>query len=208
MSVQIQARDLMMRFGRKVLFRNLSFSIADGEVVAVTGANGSGKSTLVKIMAGLLRPYKGEIELNVGGKRIPFEERALLTGLVAPYLNVYDGFSLRENLQFIARARTLPEAATRIPEVIEQVQLKASADAYVQTYSSGMRQRARFAAALLANPPILLLDEPTSNLDETGKRMVWEVIRAAKADGKLVIVATNEADEAAKCDRRIAVAEN
>lgn len=208
MSVQIQARDLMMRFGRKVLFRNLSFSIADGEVVAVTGANGSGKSTLVKIMAGLLRPYKGEIELNVGGKRIPFEERALLTGLVAPYLNVYDGFSLRENLQFIARARTLPEAATRIPEVIEQVQLKASADAYVQTYSSGMRQRARFAAALLGNPPILLLDEPTSNLDETGKRMVWEVIRAAKADGKLVIVATNEADEAAKCDRRIAVAEN
>lgn len=208
MSVQIQAHDLMMRFGRKVLFRNLSFSIADGEVVAVTGANGSGKSTLVKIMAGLLRPYKGEIELNVGGKRIPFEERALLTGLVAPYLNVYDGFSLRENLQFIARARTLPEAATRIPEVIEQVQLKASADAYVQTYSSGMRQRARFAAALLANPPILLLDEPTSNLDETGKRMVWEVIRAAKADGKLVIVATNEADEAAKCDRRIAVAEN
>ena len=208
MSVQIQAHDLMMRFGRKVLFRNLSFSIADGEVVAVTGANGSGKSTLVKIMAGLLRPYKGEIELNVGGKSIPFEERALLTGLVAPYLNVYDGFSLRENLQFIARARTLPEAATRIPEVIEQVQLKASADAYVQTYSSGMRQRARFAAALLANPPILLLDEPTSNLDETGKRMVWEVIRAAKADGKLVIVATNEADEAAKCDRRIAVAEN
>lgn len=203
--VQFEVRQLGHRFGRRILFRKLSFTGRDGDSVAVTGANGSGKSTLMRILAGVLRPARGEVSLTVDGVPVAPEDRPLQVGMVAPYLNVYDGFSTRENLQFIARVRRLDRTPERIREVLDLVGLAARADDRVETYSSGMKQRVRFAAALLPRPPVLLLDEPTSNLDDRGREMVDRVMAHHLERGGLLLVATNIAGEADKCGARVCI---
>ena len=180
-------------------------TLEGGRTLAVTGANGAGKSTLLKILAGVLRPTKGDVALYRNGQALPAEEHPLQTGLVAPYLNVYDGFSARENLAFLAQARRLPQAPERIEAVLGQVDLAARADDLVGTYSSGMKQRVKYAAALLAEPPLLLLDEPTANLDAAGLAMVERITAYQQEAGRLLIVATNVPAEAARCDAVIRI---
>ena len=203
--VHLVAEHIGHRFGRRVLFRSLAFSLDGGESLAVTGANGSGKSTLLSIVAGLRRPVRGRVRLEDAGTPVPDEERPLRAGLVAPYLNVYDGFSARENLAFIARARRLPEVEQRIQAMLDLVGLADRADDFVAAYSSGMKQRVKFAAALLPAPPLLLLDEPTSNLDEAGRAMVDRVITHQRERGGVLLLATNNREEAAWCDRELCV---
>ncbi len=197
---RLVADNLAKRYGRRVLFRRLSFALEGGKTLAVTGANGAGKSTLLKILAGVLRPSKGGVSLHRNGQALPQEQHPLQTGLVAPYLNVYDGFSARENLAFLAQARRLSFAAQRIEEVLTQVDLAGRAEDLVGTYSSGMKQRVKYAAALLAEPSLLLLDEPTANLDTAGLAMVDRIIGHQQQAGQLLIIATNVPSEAAKCD--------
>jgi heme exporter protein A len=193
------------RFGRLVLFRKLSFTLDGGQSVAITGSNGSGKSTLLRILAGVLTPRAGQVTLTVDGKVVPKEERPLRTGLVAPYFNVYDGLSAHENMAFLAEARQLPDAASRIEAALDQVGLAGRTDDLVGTYSSGMKQRVKYAAALLADPPLLLLDEPSANLDEAGLAMVDRVMAHQRSTEGLLVVATNVAEEAARCDRTVCV---
>ena len=199
------ADHLGKRFGARVLFRRCFFSLEGGQGLAVTGANGSGKSTLLRILAGVLAPSAGGVQLYAGKQEVPPEERSRYAGLVAPYLNVYDDFSARENLAFLARARRLSEAGRRIEAVLEQVALTARADDRVRTFSSGMKQRVKYAAALLAEPPLLLLDEPTSNLDAAGLAMVERVIAYQLTQGRLLVVATNRPEEAARFDQVIRI---
>jgi heme exporter protein A len=193
------------RFGRLVLFRKLSFTLGGGQSVAITGSNGSGKSTLLRILAGVLTPRAGTVTLTVEGEAVPREERTLRTGLVAPYFNVYDGLSAQENLAFLAEARQLSEAAPRIDAALDQVGLAGRTEDLVGTYSSGMKQRVKYAAALLADPPLLLLDEPSANLDEAGLSMVDWVMTHQRSKEGLLVVATNVAEEAARCDRTVCV---
>lgn len=193
------------RFGKRLLFKKMDVVFEGGSTTAIVGSNGSGKSTLVRILAGLMLPTKGDVVLKVDGNEVSREMRPLSCGLVAPYLNVYSGFTPRENLAFIAKARRLPSAELLIESALEQVQLAHRADDPVHTFSSGMIQRVRIATALVSNPPVLLLDEPTATLDVEGENMVHGIIKMAKKEGRIVIVATNEADEAAACERRINV---
>jgi len=191
------------RFGRRVLFRKMDLQLVGGTTTAITGPNGSGKSTLVRILAGVLTPAKGFVELTLEGKKVEDEVRPLQCGLVAPYLNVYDGFSPRENLQFLATVRGFSRRDPRIDEVLERVQLASRADDMVHTFSSGMIQRMRLACALVSDPPVLLLDEPTATLDSDGVSIVRSVIDDALERGKLVLVATNEPREAEACQHRV-----
>lgn len=201
----LTAENVGMRYGRRVLFRQCGFEVTAGQALAITGANGSGKSTLLRILAGVLTPIKGTVTLELYGTQVAAADRPLQTGLVAPYLNVYDGFSARENLQFIAQARQLAHAAERIEAVLELVTLTGRGDDYVGTYSSGMKQRVKYAAALLTEPPLLLLDEPTANLDTAGIAMVERVMGYQRDAGRLLVVATNVADEANRCDATVCV---
>ena len=193
------------RFGKRLLFKKMDVEFKGGTTTAIIGSNGSGKSTLVRILAGLMLPIKGDVVLQVDGKVVSREMRPLSCGLVAPYLNVYSGFTPKENLEFIAKARQLPNAALLIESALDQVQLSLRADDPVHTFSSGMIQRVRIATALVSNPPVLLLDEPTATLDLEGEKMVHSIIESAKKEGRIVIVATNEAEEAAACERSINV---
>lgn len=203
--VTLEATRLGHRFGRNVLFRGLSLRMVGGDAVAITGPNGSGKSTLLHILAGLLRPSAGEVILEVDGQLIEREEQPFRCALVAPYLNVYEGFSVRENLRFIARTRGIGDAESRIAAAIDDVGLDRRADDFVATFSSGMKQRVKFAIAALVEPAVLLLDEPSTNLDAPGRAMVERMMqRQVERDG-ILLLATNDADEAARCDRRLSI---
>lgn len=190
-------------FGTLLLFRRVSFTLRGGESLAVTGANGAGKSTLLRILAGLLSPKAGDVTLSVDGS--PVGDRTLCTGLVAPALDVYDDLTAHENLRFLASARRMQARSDRIESVLDQVGLADRADDPVATYSSGMRQRVKYAAALLAEPPLLLLDEPSANLDAAGRQMVDTIIEQQQAREGLLVVATNRSDEAARHDRSLRI---
>ncbi|MEF8816288.1 MAG: ATP-binding cassette domain-containing protein [Salinibacter sp.] len=192
-------------FGRLLLFRELSLTLHAGETLAVTGANGAGKSTLLRILAGLLTPRTGTATLAVDGDSVPADEHPLRTGLVAPAVGVYEELTARETLRFLARARRVAAPATRINEVLARVGLVGRADDRVETYSSGMRQRVKYAAALLSLPPLLLLDEPVANLDAAGRKMVASITESWRTQGRLLVVATNRPDEAERHDRRLRI---
>lgn len=192
-------------FGSLLLFRRLSFTLEGGDSLAVTGANGAGKSTLLRILAGVLTPRAGTVTLTVDGRGLSDEQHPLHVGLVAPALGLYQQLSARENLAFLARARRRSEADARIDTVLDRVNLLPRADDLVSTFSSGMQQRVKYAAALLSEPPLLLLDEPSANLDAAGRDMVASIVAAQKAQGRLVVVATNRAEEASRHDRQFRI---
>lgn len=204
---RLEAEGLTQRFGRRVLFRELAFDLGPGDSLAVTGRNGAGKSTLLQIVAGVLTPTAGTVRLWLDEQEMEAEDRSLQVGFVAPYLQLYDAFSAEENLAFLAQARRLPEAEARIAAVLDRVGLGARSRDLVGTYSSGMQQRARFAAALLAAPSVLLLDEPTSNLDGAGRQFVETLAESHRAAGGLLLVATNIEAEVALCDRTLSIGE-
>jgi heme exporter protein A len=192
-----------MRFGRRRLFEGLSVEVEPGAPLAVVGPNGSGKSTLLLVLAGVVAPTAGTVRLAVGGRDVPADERPLRVGLVAPALQLYDPLTARENLAFLARARRLPDAASRVDGALDRVGLLARADEPLATFSTGMRQRMRLAAAVLHRPAVLLLDEPGATLDADGRALVAALVAEP---GPVVVVATNDPDEAALCPRRLTLA--
>lgn len=202
---RLETNSLSKRFGSRLLFRQLSISLRGGESLAVTGANGAGKSTLLRILAGVLSPSKGNVRLYIDERPVAREKHPLHVGLVAPYLNVYDGFSPRENLRFIGRARRLEVTVDRIAGTLEMVGLSERMDDPVSTFSSGMKQRVKFAAALLSRPAVLLLDEPRVNLDAAGLAMVERLIDLQQQEGGILVVATNDPHETERHDHVVRI---
>lgn len=182
-------------FNRRVIFKDISFSLSRGDSLAVTGRNGSGKSTLAKILCGLLTPTKGKISLYMNEKEIPAADIHRHIGLVSPYITMYDEFSGMENLLVFAHIRNLGSAADGDPErLLRQFGIYERRNDEVRTYSSGMKQRLKYAAAMLHHPEILILDEPTANLDEEGAATVHKLMRAQTGVG-ILIIATNDAKD-------------
>ena len=201
--IQLSVSGVAKEFSRRTIFRDVSFSLSHGESLAITGRNGSGKSTLVKVIAGLLSPTRGKVEYSDGGKQIEVDELRHHIGLVSPYLQLYDEFSGKENLELLSEIRSgSGEDPARIREVLEMVGLWERKSDFVRTYSSGMKQRLKYAFAILHRPSLLILDEPTSNLDSDGIEMVKRVVGDQKKQGVL-IVATNDSDEAKWCAANI-----
>lgn len=189
-----------MRFGRRRLFEGLSVAVEPGEPLAVLGANGSGKSTMLLLFAGLLAPTGGEARLEVDGEAVPARDVPLTVGYVAPALDLYDALTARETLAFLARARSLPDAAARVAATLARVGLADRADDPVAAFSTGMRQRLRLATALVHDPPVLLLDEPGATLDAAGRDLIASLVAD---DSRVVVLATNDPNEAKLCPRRV-----
>ncbi len=202
----IVARSVGKRFGRRYVFRGVDVRAEPGEVIAITGHNGSGKSTLLRILSGLLTPTEGEVYGLSEGRKLSSENIAHAVGYVAPYVNSYDSFTARENLEFVRRVRRI-DSVQNVDDVLSRVGLAKFADQTVGTYSSGMKQRLRIGLALLHDPAILMFDEPGTNLDAAGRDLVASVVMQQKASGRVVILATNSEHEAAMCDREISMTE-
>jgi heme exporter protein A len=202
-SMTVTLAGVTKEFNRRSIFRDISFSLASRDSLAITGRNGSGKSTLVKIICGLLSPTRGAVEYSLEGKRIAQEEISNHIGLVSPYLQLYDEFSGVENLELLSKIRSgLALRNGRIDEVLKGVGLWERRRDFVRTYSSGMKQRLKYAFAVMHEPDILILDEPTSNLDSDGIEMVRRAV-SEQLKGSILVVATNDAEEATWCARKL-----
>lgn len=195
--------DISREFNRRSIFRDVSFSLASGDSLVITGRNGSGKSTLVKIVCGLLSPTRGTISYTCDDRLIEQDNVRNHIGLVSPYLQLYDEFTGIENLELLSKIRSdkVLEAG-RINEVLNIVGLWDRRNDFLRTYSSGMRQRLKYAFALVHKPEILILDEPTANLDADGIEMVLRSVEEQKRVG-ILIVATNDAEEGKWCKAKI-----
>lgn len=176
------------RYGERVVVRDLSFVAEPGRVTGFLGPNGSGKSTTMKIMLSLAAPDEGRVLI---GDR-PYADLPRPSAVVGALLEsnaFHPGRSGRNHLRIIAEAQGVPRA--RVEEVLELVDLTAAAGRRVGTYSLGMRQRLGFAGALLGDPPVLILDEPTNGLDPLGIHEMRDLLRARAARGHTVLVSSH-----------------
>lgn len=170
--------------------------------VAVLGANGAGKSTLLRIVAGLLKPTRGSLELRLDGKSIAPAARRDVVGYASPELSFYDELTVAENLLFVAEARGLDDREGRVRKALERVGLVPREHDRVAALSSGMKQRLRLAFAVLHEPAVLLLDEPGSHLDEPGRALTESIVAAHRETG-LVLLATNDPRETTLADSKL-----
>ena len=184
--------------GRTVL-RDINCTANAGDVIGVLGTNGSGKSTLVKIIAGVLRPDSGHVNLSIDGVVITAESRRAACGFVAPYLSLYQEFTPREHVQLHAQLHGVTVSQQHIMQTLERVQIDHRANDRISTFSSGMKQRVALACAIILSPPLLLLDEPGSTLDDAGRFICETIIREQQERGGITIVATNDQRETHLC---------
>ena len=198
--VSLAVRDLAKTYGRRGIFRGVNFDLSAGQSLAVTGPNGSGKSTLLRVLCGLMRPTCGSVAYRVGSREATGRDRRNLIGLVAPDLVLYDELSAVENLRFFTRARGLRCPDSAIEALLSQVGLEGRGGDPAGTFSSGMRQRLKYAFALVHQRAVLCLDDPTANLDEAGIAFVRRCIARQRETG-ILIVATNDREELQHGDR-------
>jgi ABC-2 type transport system ATP-binding protein len=190
----IAAAGISKRYGRREALRDVGFEAAAGEVVAVIGPNGAGKTTLLSILAGIQPPTAGTVS------RPPRE-----VGWVPQHPAVYAKLSVAENLRLFARLEGVadPEAAVR--RMLEQAGLADRADDELGRLSGGNRQRVNIAVGLLADPPVLLLDEPSSSLDPRQRERLWEFVGGLAARGRAVVFSTHNVGEAERYADRLLV---
>jgi heme exporter protein A len=192
--VELQLEEVTKSFGHRAVLRGVCAEVCSGEALVVTGHNGSGKSTLLSIIAGLARADHGTIRLRENGAEISELQRRNFLALVAPDLTFYPELTALENLEFFARVRSLEWDRLQAEALLGRVGLAGRGNDLVGEFSSGMRVRLKYAAALQPEPRVLLLDEPTAMLDTDGVRIVEEIIAEQRQRGVLVL-ATNDPDE-------------
>ncbi len=200
----LAVRGLQRRYGRFVAVDRLDLDVRPGEILGFLGPNGAGKTTTLRCCAGLLRPDAGEITIaGASLAREPMRARAAF-GFVPDRPFLYDRLSAREFLDFVAALYDVApaEGRARADALIARLDLADVADDLIETYSHGMRQKASVAAALLHDPPLLMLDEPLTGLDPHGARVLKDLLRERAQRGLGVLVSTHLLDVAERlCDR-------
>lgn len=186
-------------FGKRVICRRASFELDLGHWIAIVGPNGSGKSTLVKMIAGLMRPDHGRIAHFALGLPLKPDQGYRHIGLVSPELALYEELTALENMEFGNQVGDWNRQPEEFEGCLEEMGLGGRGHDYLNAYSSGMKQRMKFVLAFLKNPTLLLLDEPTANLDPEGADRVWAALDRRQTT---VVIATNDASEAARAPRQ------
>ena len=195
----VEALELNKSFGRRLIFNDLQFRFDKSGVYGISGPNGSGKSTLVKIIAGILGASKGKIVHKMNDQEIAEERLHDHIGFVSPYLVLYEEFSTYENLKLFAEIRGVKFNKERVDYLLNKFLLYKRKDDLLKTYSSGMKQRVKFIFALMHSPQLIILDEPTSNLDDERKNSVYELVRE-EGQKNIVLIASNEKNDLELCN--------
>jgi ABC-2 type transport system ATP-binding protein len=194
MEATVGARGLTKRFGEREALRDVSFDAAGGELLAIIGPNGAGKTTLLSILAGLLEPTAGSLT------RDPED-----MGWVPQQTAVYGKLTVRENLDLFARLEKVADPRAAVERMLDQTGLRDRADDELNRLSGGNRQRVNIAIGLLAEPPVLLLDEPTASLDPRQREVLWEWVAGLARTGTSVVFTTHNVGEAERWADRVLV---
>jgi ABC-2 type transport system ATP-binding protein len=198
----VDIADVTCSFGRVRALDGVSLRVRTGTVVGIVGPNGAGKTTLIDVICGLIRPKTGTV--RVLGEDMAVHAAALRAriGVLPQETALYDEVTPVQNLRFAAALYGVRNPGARIAEVLELVGLSARARDIVRGFSGGMQRRLAIARALLHDPPLLILDEPTVGVDVEARHQIWAHIRSLRAGGRTVVLTTNYLDEAeALCDR-------
>ena len=201
--MQITLKNIGRRFNRDWIFRGIDHTFTQGETYAILGSNGSGKSTLFAILNGSLAPSVGEIDYTVDGKKIEVTEVFNQLSLAAPYLELIEEFSLSEMIDFHFKFKSYKPEMDKAA-IIELLNLPGNANKLIKYFSSGMKQRLKLALAFCAETPILMLDEPTSNLDAQGVEWYLNLVQQFAAE-RLTIVCSNQEHEYGFCTHRLSI---
>jgi len=194
--MKIILSDAGKRFNREWIFRHFDYQFFSSHAYAITGPNGSGKSTLLQFVAGALMPSEGKIAYyNPDGE--PNDEFFRFLSIAAPYLETIEEMTAMEFLKFHHQFKPLMSGMP-VSQILEKVGLKDAADKQIRYYSSGMKQRLKLAQAFFSDTPVLLLDEPTTNLDGPGIAMYHELIQDFAAE-RLLIISSNDPMEYSFC---------
>ena len=196
----LQVAALGKRFGERVALRDVSFELGDGELVAVAGPNGAGKTTLLSIIAGVQRASSGSVSYRVASNAAVRDggharDGARAVGWAPQHAAVYSKLTVRENLQLFARLERVADADAVVARMLEQTGLAARAGDRVERLSGGNRQRVNVALALLSQPRVLALDEPSSALDPGQRARLWRFIGALAEHGTSVLFSTHHLGE-------------
>ena len=199
----IRARGLTKQFGTLVAVDHVDLTVPKAHVYGFLGPNGSGKTTTIRMLCGLLAPTSGDIE--VLGLRIPAQSEALLRriGYMTQKFSLFEDLSVRENLEFLAAVQDIPKAraARRIDELVQRYHFEDRQKQLAGTMSGGQKQRLALAGAVIHEPELLFLDEPTSAVDPESRRDFWEKLFELADAGTTILVSTHYMDEAERCHR-------
>lgn len=193
--------DIGRRFNRDWVFREVDYTFHAGERYAILGPNGSGKSTLLQVIAASLTPSKGILRYMEHGGDIPTDKVYPRLSIAAPYLQLIEEFTLREHIKFHFKHKGYL-AGYSAERIVSRLGLEKAIDKQIANFSSGMKQRVKLAFACLSDTSMLLLDEPTSNLDQQGITWYQELI-AETAEGRLLVIGSNQAIEYESCPHRL-----
>lgn len=203
MNNAVEVQDLVVVRGRREVLRSLSFTIPSGGVTGLLGPSGCGKSTLMRSLVGVQRLTSGSVcVFGDEAGSAPLRDRV---GYVTQEASVYDDLTVSENLTFFARV--LGVGPTEVERSIEAVDLRSHADQVVGDLSGGQRSRASLAVALLGDPELLVLDEPTVGLDPVLRQELWALFHRIADGGAAVFVSSHVMDEAERCDRLLLMRE-
>lgn len=210
MSVVLSAHNLRKNYSGQVVVDGLNLSIQSGECFGLLGPNGAGKTTTLRLMLGLIAPDGGELQLL--DHTVPQQARAarMRVGVVPQLDNLDPDFTVAENLLVYGRYFGMSDAAikSRIPGLLEFANLTHKCDAKVPTLSGGMKRRLTLARALINDPDVIFLDEPTTGLDPQARHLIWQRLRELTARGKTLVLTTHFMEEAERLCHRLAVMDN
>lgn len=206
----ITVSEISKTFGSVKALEKVSFNINDGEVFGLLGPNGAGKTTIINILSTILKPDAGAVEMNGIDLLTDSKSSKLQIGVVPQDISLYETLSAYENLKFWGGLYSIPpqELETRIKTILEMVGLYDRRNDTVKTYSGGMKRRINIASALLHQPKVLLMDEPTVGIDPQSRNRIFEIVQELNRQGMTIIYTTHYMEEAERLCNTIAIIDN
>jgi ABC-2 type transport system ATP-binding protein len=203
MSNAITLENVSKKLGGRQILNKVSFTIETGDIFGYLGPNGAGKTTTIRILLGLMTPTSGKV--SVLGKDVNVDENRRKVGFVLETDGLYDQMTAQDNLALYSKLYGITQPAERIRDILVVVRLADRAKDKVASYSKGMRQRLALARAMVHNPDILILDEPTAGVDPTGQVEVRQIMLDMAARGKTIFFSSHNLDEVQRICNRIAL---
>ena len=201
----LRARALRKRYGEAEVVSGLDLDVRAGECFGLLGPNGAGKTTTLRLCLGLTHPDGGDIELL--GEPVPARAREARArvGVVPQFDNLDPDFTVAENLQVFARYFSIDSVDAKLPQLLDFAGLAGRGDARITALSGGMKRRLTLARALINDPQLLVLDEPTTGLDPQARHLIWERLRRLTQEGKTLLLTTHFMEEAERLCHRLAI---